>query len=83
LRGPEVLIMAPILGVLGMVLVQLSHLIAIAMSSELAPASAAHGTDQATLATLSDTLASASVRINTAGDLLVWGSPSRCTPGRS
>jgi hypothetical protein len=32
-----------------------------------------HGTDQATLANLSDTLASASVRINAAGDLLVWG----------
>jgi hypothetical protein len=70
--GP-IMIFAPILGVAGMVLVQVSHLIPIAMAEELAPAYIAHGADQGTLGAVSDTLAASSILVNAAGDALVWG----------
>lgn len=70
--GP-VLILAPVLGVAGMVLVQVSHLIPIAMAYELAPAYVARGADRATLGAVSDTVAALALVINAAGDALVWG----------
>lgn len=70
--GPA-LILAPVLGIAGMVLVQVSHLIPIGMASELAPAYDASGADHVTLAAVSDTLAATAMVVNTAGDALVWG----------
>jgi hypothetical protein len=71
--GP-ILVLAPILGVAGMTLVQVSHLIPIGIAYELAPAYANPGAAQrATLGVVSDTLAAASLVINAAGDALVWG----------
>ena len=69
----QVLILAPVLGVAGMVLVQISHLIPIGMAYELAPAYVARGADQATLGVVSDTFAATAVIVNAAGDALVWG----------
>jgi hypothetical protein len=69
----QVLILAPVLGVVGMVLVQVSHLIPIGMSYELAPAYVADGADRATLGVLSDTFAATALIINAAGNALVWG----------
>lgn len=70
--GP-VLILAPVLGIAGMVLVQVSHLIPIAMAYEMAPAYVARGADRATLGAVSDTFAATALVINAAGDALVWG----------
>jgi hypothetical protein len=68
------LIIAPIAGVSGLVLVTLSHLIPIAMAYELAPAYAdSDGATQASLAVTADTLASISLITNYAGDFLLWG----------
>jgi hypothetical protein len=69
----EVLILAPVLGVAGMTLVQVSHLIPIGMAYELAPAFVGAGAEQRTLGALSDTMAAISLVINASGDALVWG----------
>lgn len=69
----QVLLLAPVLGVAGMVLVQVSHLIAIGMAYELAPAYVAQGADRATLGSVSDTFAATALVVNAAGDALVWG----------
>ncbi len=69
----QVLLLAPVLGVAGMVLVQVSHLIPIGMAYELAPAYVAQGADTATLGTVSDTFAATALVLNAAGDALVWG----------
>jgi hypothetical protein len=72
-QAGQVLLLAPILGIFGMVLVQISHLISIGMAYELAPAYVASGADQATLGSVSDTFAATAVVVNAAGDALVWG----------
>jgi len=71
--GP-ILIFAPILAVVGLTLVTISHLIPIAMAYELAPgyADAAPPT-QTSLAVTSDTLAVLSLVLNYVGDVLGWG----------
>ncbi len=70
----ESLVLAPVLGLVGMTLVQASHLIPIAMASHLAPAfAAATGPARTNLATLSDTLAAVAQLLNTAGNAVVWG----------
>jgi hypothetical protein len=69
----RVLILAPILGVAGLTLVQLSHLIPIAMAYELAPAYAdANAATQASLAVTADTLAAVCLITNYAGNFLGW-----------
>jgi hypothetical protein len=69
----DVLILAPILGLVGMTLVQISHLTAIGMAYELAPAYVGGGPSQSTLGALADTLAAIGLVLNGAGDALVWG----------
>jgi hypothetical protein len=69
----RVLILAPILGITGLTLVQLSHLIPIAMAYELAPAyEEANAATQASLAVTADTLASVCLVTNYAGNFLGW-----------
>ena len=69
----RVLILAPIVGVAGLTLVTLSHLIPIAMAYELAPAYADAGAaTQAELAITADTLASICLVTNYAGNFLGW-----------
>ena len=72
-QAGEVLIVAPVLGVAGMTLVQVSQLIPIAMSYELAPAYLADGADRPTLAATADTFAALSQVTNAAGNALAWG----------
>lgn len=72
-QAGEVLIVAPVLGVAGMALVQVSHLIPIAMAYRLAPAYAADGADSSTLGATADTFAALSQVTNAAGNALVWG----------
>ena len=70
----EVLIFAPIAGVVGMTLVTISHAIPIAMAYELVPAYVdASGATQESLAATSDTLASICLLTNYAGNALNWG----------
>ena len=69
----QVLLLAPVLGVAGMVLVQISHLIPIGMAYELAPAYLARGADTATLGSISDTFTAIALALNATGDALVWG----------
>lgn len=69
----EVLVLAPILGLAGMTLVQVSHLIPIGMAYELAPAYVRGGPDQGALVAVSDTLAAICLVVNASGDALVWG----------
>jgi hypothetical protein len=69
----EILILAPVLGVAGMTLVQVSHLIPIGMAYELAPAFVRGGPDESTLGVLADTMAAISLVLNASGDALVWG----------
>jgi len=69
----EALILAPVLGVAGMVLVQVSHLIPMGMAYQLAPAYVEHAAEQPTLGAVSDTFASVSLVLNSAGDAVVWG----------
>jgi hypothetical protein len=71
--GP-VMILAPILGAVGLTLVTVSHLIPIAMGYELVPAYIDAGpAGQATLAATADTFAAAALVINAAGNFLGWG----------
>ena len=68
------LLLAPILGIAGLVLVTLSHLIPIAMGYELVPAYVeADPAGQATLAVTADTLAATALVTNSAGNFLGWG----------
>jgi hypothetical protein len=72
-QAGQVLLLAPVLGVAGMVLVQVSHLIPIGMAYELAPAYVARGADTATLGAVSDMFTATALVLNAAGDALVWG----------
>ena len=71
--GP-VLIVAPVAGAAGMVLVTISHATPIAIALELAPAYLnADGAEQASLAVTADTLAQFCLLMNYFGDILIWG----------
>ena len=73
LAGP-VMILAPILGAVGLTLVTVSHLIPIAMGYELVPAYiAADPAGQATLAATADTFAATALVTNAAGNFLNFG----------
>ena len=75
LRGAgPLLVVAPVAGAAGMVLVTISHATPIAMALELAPAYLdAEGAEQASLAVTADTLAQFCLLMNYFGDVLVWG----------
>ena len=71
--GP-VMLLAPVLGGVGMGLVQVSHLIPIAMGYELAPGyEKATGAAQDSLATTAGTFAAVAHVLNYSGDALLWG----------
>jgi hypothetical protein len=71
--GP-VLILAPILGVLGLTLVTISHLIPIALAYEFVPGYvSADEAGQSSLAVSFQTFASLSLVLNYAGNALGWG----------
>ena len=71
--GP-VTILAPIVGVVGLVLVTVSHLIPIALAYEFAPGYvAADETAKASLAVTFDTFANLSLILNYVGNALGWG----------
>ncbi len=73
-HASPVMLIAPIAGVAGLVLVTISHATPIAMANELAPAyTNATGDAQASLLATHDTLASFSLLMNYFGDILVWG----------
>jgi hypothetical protein len=73
MAGP-VMILAPILGAVGLTLVTVSHLIPIAMGYQLVPAYiAADPAGQATLAATADTFAAIALVTNAAGNFLGWG----------
>lgn len=68
------LLLAPILGSGGLILVTISHLIPIAMAYELVPGyTAADAATQASLATTADTLAALALVVNYTGDVVLWG----------
>ena len=68
------LILAPIVGAAGLVLVTISHATPIALAVELAPAyTGASGAEQASLAATFDTLAQFCLLTNYFGDVLIWG----------
>lgn len=68
------LVLAPILGTVGLTLVTASHLLPIAMAYELAPAyTGAAGSEVAALAATFDTLAAVALVTNAAGNFLGWG----------
>jgi hypothetical protein len=70
----RVLILAPILGAVGLTLVTLSHLIPIALANELVPAYMdASGPTQESLAGTFQTLTSIALVTNDAGNFLGWG----------
>jgi len=69
-----VMVLAPILGTVGLTLVTVSHLVPISMAYELVPAySDAGPAGQATLAATFDTFAATALVINGAGNFLGWG----------
>jgi hypothetical protein len=69
-----VMILAPILGAVGLTLVTVSHLIPIAVGYELVPAHiAADPVGQATLAATADTFAAIALVTTAAGNFLGWG----------
>ena len=69
----QIMLLVPILGTAGMVLVQVSHLIPLALAYQLAPGYAdASGAAQESLATTAGTLASLALVLNYAGDALAW-----------
>jgi hypothetical protein len=71
--GP-VMVLAPILGTVGLTLVTLSHLVPISMAYELVPAySDADPAQQATLAASFDTFAATALVTNSSGNFLGWG----------
>lgn len=70
----EVIVLAPILGTVGLTLVTVSHLVPISMAYELVPAfSDADPAGQVTLAATFDTFAATALVINSAGNFLGWG----------
>jgi Domain of unknown function (DUF4386) len=70
----QLMIIAPVAGVAGMVLVTISHATPIALALELAPGyTAASGATRATLGVTFDTLAQFCLLMNYFGDILVWG----------
>lgn len=70
----RVLVLAPILGAVGLTLVTFSHLVPIAMGYELVPAYTAAGpAGQASMAVTADTLAAIALVTNSAGNILGWG----------
>jgi len=70
----KVIVLAPVLGTVGLTLVTVSHLVPIAMAYELAPAySDADPAGQATLAATFDTFAATALVTNSAGNFLGWG----------
>jgi hypothetical protein len=70
----EVMVLAPILGVVGLVLVTISHLIPIALAYEFVPGYvAAADATKASLAVTFDTLANLSLVLNYTGNALGWG----------
>ena len=70
----RVLVLAPLLGAVGLTLVTLSHLIPIAMANELVPAyTKASGPAQESLAGTFETLTSIALVTNDAGNFLAWG----------
>jgi len=70
--GP-VMILAPVLAVVGMTLVTISHLVPIAMAYELVPRyTDASGAAQTSIGATADTFASFAHVVNYAGDALVW-----------
>ena len=71
--GP-VMVLAPILGAVGLTLVTISHLTPIAMAYELVPGyTDADAASRSSLAVLTGTLASVSDVLNYTGDVLAWG----------
>ena len=69
-----VMVLAPIVGVVGLTIVTISHLVPIALGYELVPAYvAADETTKASLAVTFDTLANLSQILNYAGNFLGWG----------
>lgn len=69
-----VLILAPILGAVGLTFVTISHLIPIGMAYELVPGyTDADSATQSSLAVTADTLAIVSLVFNYTGDVLAWG----------
>jgi hypothetical protein len=71
--GP-VLILAPILGAIGLTLVTISHLIPIGMAYELVPGYVdAEAATRSSLAVTTDTLAILSLAVNYTGNALGWG----------
>lgn len=71
--GP-VMIVAPVLGIAGLVLVQISHIVPVAMANELVPGYiGANEVTQASLTVTADTLASVSLLTNYFGNVLGWG----------
>ena len=70
--GP-LLIVAPVAGAAGIVLVTISHATPIAMALELVPDYLdARGAEQASLAVTADTLAQFCLLLNYFGDILIW-----------
>lgn len=75
LRGAgRLMILAPILSVVAMTLVQISHLIPIAMAYELVPGYVdSSGATRDALAVTTDTVAVLALVLNYAGDVVLWG----------
>ncbi len=75
LRGAgTVMVLAPVLGVVGLTLVTVSHLLPISMAYQLVPAYLdADPAGQATLAATFDTFAATALVTNSAGNFLGWG----------
>ena len=71
--GPA-MILAPVLGVVGFVLVTISHTLPVVMAAEFAPDFAsADAAGRATLQTTGDLMAGTALATNYVGDLLLWG----------
>ena len=69
----RILVIGPILAVAGFVLVELSHILPIAIAQELAPRYlAADGAAKESIEATSQTLAELSLATNYAGDVLIW-----------
>jgi hypothetical protein len=70
----KVMVLAPLLGTVGLTLVTISHLLPISMAYELVPAyTDAEPAGQATLAATFDTFAATALVTNSAGNFLGWG----------
>jgi len=73
-KAGTVMVLAPVLGTVGLTLVTVSHLVPISMSYQLVPAySDADPAGQATLAATFDTFAATALVTNSAGNFLGWG----------